>query len=65
MKLRIQIKQDVKDFMQRHNVTPTTLGIKALGNSHLVFQILKGTDLKISSVEKLYEYMEKQDAKSL
>lgn len=58
MKTRTRLVQDVQDFINRHDITPESLGWQAVRNSAVVKNLLRGGDVTTKTMDKLYEFMD-------
>ena len=53
-----QFKADIEAFLVRTGMAHTTFGTKAVGNAMFVQMLRKGSDPKISTAEKVREFMD-------
>jgi len=56
-------RQSIEEFMQRHEITPTTFGLWALNDSRFVFDIRAGRECKGSTMRRVYAFMAEYEAK--
>lgn len=54
-----QFRKDITAFLKKNSMTKTAMGLNALKDPHIIFRCLKaGGDMRFSTVQKLYDYME-------
>lgn len=53
-----QFKAEIEAFLKRSGMAHTTFGTKAVGNAMFVQKIREGADPKISTAEKVREFIE-------
>lgn len=58
MKALDQFKADIEAFLKRSGMAHTTFGAKAVGNAMFVQKLREGADPKISTAERVREFME-------
>ncbi|OHT19935.1 hypothetical protein [Edaphosphingomonas haloaromaticamans] len=48
----------IENFLGQHSMSPITFGRKALGDPHFVRDLRGGRDVRLSTVERVKEFME-------
>lgn len=54
---------DVNAFLERHSMTATTFGLKAVNDVAFVHRLRKGSDTKLSTMDKVRAFMAAYDKK--
>lgn len=49
---------DIEEFLERSALSATALGQQALGDRHFVRQLRAGRDVRMSTVQKVRQFME-------
>ena len=48
---------EIEKFLETHDMAPTKFGDDALGDRHFVRQLREGRDLRLSTLEKVRQFM--------
>jgi hypothetical protein len=52
-----KLLSEVEQFLIRHNISPSTFGTQAMADPTFVFDLRKGQDLRLSSVDRVRRFM--------
>lgn len=57
MNIREQLTHEVDSFLVRHGVAASTFGRQAIGDWRLVRRLRAGEDIRVSTVERVRQFM--------
>lgn len=60
-----EFRQRVEDFLEKHDMAPTTFGMRAAGDPRLVATLRKGRAPRVTTIERLDAWMEANSRRSV
>jgi hypothetical protein len=59
---RAELVAEIESFLARHEMAPTTFGMRACRDVHLVSRLRRGAGVNLSTVEKIQAFMRQFEA---
>lgn len=57
------LAKEVRAYLKANNMPQTTFGIEAMNDSALIFDLIKGRELRSGSLKRIRQYMKKATKK--
>ena len=52
-----EFMQDIEQFLDAHQMSPSRFGLLALNDRDFVFRMRRGSDVRISTIDRVREFM--------
>lgn len=62
MSITDALTKQIDDFVARHGMTDTALGVAAINDGKIVHRIRGGSNVTVRTIERLQDFMAKMDA---
>ena len=53
-----ELLKKIEEFLKKSGMSPTMLGIKAVNNSRIIFDLRKGAGCTLSTMDKILNFIE-------